>query len=161
MTNYSTTCFSADHECWVTQEVYQTHLLSVSPVSVEAAAWSVDTAVLSAAAGHASALFSDIEIQPGDGDAAAIELLLLATAAISNLPRGHQVVQYWAREKGKCYKGKLLLSEEKPQSLTSLQELFQCSLFYHSIFQCSGHPQLLEGWFLFNLFLMWTAWSKG
>ena len=80
------------------------HLLSVSPVSVEAVAWSVDTAVLSAAAGHAFALFSDIEIQPGDGDAAAIELLPLAIAAVSNLPQGHQEVQYWARDKGKYYK---------------------------------------------------------
>lgn len=80
------------------------HLLSVSPVNVEAVAWSVDIAVLSAAAGHASALSSGTEIQLGDGDAAAIELLLLATVAISNLPLGHQEDQYWAREIGKYYK---------------------------------------------------------
>lgn len=80
------------------------HLLSVSPLSVEAVAWSVDTAVLSAAAERASALFSDIETQHGDGGAAAIELLLLAIAAISNPLQGHQEVQYWATEKGKYYK---------------------------------------------------------
>lgn len=80
------------------------HLLSVSPLSVEAVAWSVDTAAPSAATEHASALFSDTEIQPGDEGAAATELLPLAIAATSNPPQGHQEVQYWATEKGKYYK---------------------------------------------------------
>lgn len=105
------------------------HLLCVSPLRVEAVAWSVDTAVLSAAAERASALFSDTGTQPADGGAAAIELLLLAIAVISNPPQGHQEVQYWATEKGKYYKQRKVASVRKKIHLVTMHFAGTFSLF--------------------------------